>query len=155
MSRTRTLEEERSDILRKIEASREEYRRVLAEEMPRKARNPRLGRASPVIDVPIVDVADIVVAPGAGMRPVPRRRLDSQTRENIPAQAAVEWIREHPFICMAIVATVASIGPRRLLRIGTQSASAIAALSMRNSRNADAMKQLISSVTGFLQRRRH
>ena len=89
------------------------------------------------------------------MRPVPRRRLDLQKREDSPAQAAVEWVREHPFICMAVVAAVASIGPRRLLRIGTRSANAVAALSMSNSRNADAMKKLVSSVTGFLRRRSH
>jgi len=158
MSRTRSLEEERNEILLRIHLSREEYRGLLASDTKAKARTQRLRHAARhAVDVPAVDVADLIVAPGAGQHPAPNSLAERRMRISDPAhpaQAALGWVKAHPLLCIATVATVAAIGPRRVMRLGIKGAGALATLTFRNPRNVDSLNQLLSSVAGYLQRER-
>jgi hypothetical protein len=167
MSRTRALEEERNAILFRIQESRDEYRKLLSGEMDGKGRSLRTGtrgssRGASHASHRIVN-GEVIDVPGQ-MALAPTRRLSS-------TQPALRWVRDHPFLCVGIAAAVMAIGPRRILRIGVRSTTALAgavpALTRRNSKNAKVDKQLLlsglatsvitslaSSLAGYLQHRR-
>ena len=132
MNRTRALEEERNAILFRIHESRDEYKKLLGEDRP--ARRP--AKRAQIIDVPGRDIA-----------PAPEASFAIQN-------PAVRWIKEHPVVCVAIVAGVVALGPRRVLRTGIKSVAGMAALTRRNTQNVDMVNRVIATVADYLQHRR-
>jgi hypothetical protein len=146
MTRTRSLEEERNAILYRIQSSRDEYRELLggprmkdAKTGNTKAHRPRRP-SNNIVDVP---ASEVVVANG---------HISS-------SHPVVEWIKAHPYLCIAIVGAAAALGPRRLMRVGRAGAKGVvslAALRRRNSPNDHTWNRLIpwNTVATYLANRR-
>lgn len=71
--------------------------------------------------------------------------------QGTPAEMALDWARQHPWMCAAAVAAVVAIGPRRLLRTAVTGGGALTALTLRNPSNIDALTRLINTVGAYLQ----
>ena len=143
MSSRHSLEEERQAILSRMSASREDYRRALAGEATLHRHDGQL-QVEPLHDMTgSYDMASHYVQPHN-----PALEL---------AETALSWVKQHPFLCAAAVAAIVAIGPGRIgrsTRTVLSGGTALAALTLRNTKNIQTATRLIASVAERIQRSR-
>jgi hypothetical protein len=154
MSRTPSLISERDSILSRMQASRNEYRRLLMHESG-VAHTPM--HASQLTHEP-THVENASYASTHPHRP-PALRSNPVSRSNPymdvasdTANSALSWMKAHPLLCAAAVVTIVAIGPRRVMRTAVRSGGSMAALTLRNPQNIDALTRAITSITEYVQR---
>ncbi|RJG06702.1 hypothetical protein D3870_12395 [Noviherbaspirillum cavernae] len=160
MSRAQFLESERESILSRMQASRDEYRRIMTDEpggayVPERtvSRDPRL-HAAELTDSSSSSGSRHVQRFSASLADPSQRAHPYKTAANNAAMAAVGWVKEHPLLCAAAVAAVVVIGPRRVARSTVAGTSALLALTLRNPQNIDTVTRLISTAAAYVQRGR-
>jgi len=141
MSSRHSLEEERRAILSRMSASREEYRKALAGEASMHLHEGKV-QVEPLheMDTSSYGMASHYVQPH-------NPALDA-------AEAAFSWMKQHPFLCAAAVAALVAIGPGRIgrgARIAISGGTALASLTLRNTKNIEAVTRLIASVAARMQ----
>jgi len=140
MSRRHALEEERQAILSRMSASREEYRRALMGEASMHMQEGQL-QVEPLPDTDVsYDITNHYVQP---RHPV----MDM-------VETTFSWVKQHPFLCAATVALIVAIGPRRIgrnARTVFSGGTALASLTLRNTKNIQAATRLIASVAARIQ----
>ncbi|NEX60348.1 hypothetical protein [Noviherbaspirillum galbum] len=121
-----SLEEERQKILDRMQASREQYRRML------------LNQPEVVVNRqhPVGHHAAYALPPKAMM----------------PRNSALRWMAQHPVVCAAAVAALIAVGPKRIARAAAQGSNAATNLTLRNPSNIDAITRLITLVADIVQR---
>jgi hypothetical protein len=70
---------------------------------------------------------------------------------------ALRFVKDHPLLCVAAVAAVVAIGPKRVARGAAKVASsggALTALTLRNRANVEMLGNLITTVIDAVQRNR-
>jgi hypothetical protein len=140
MSSIHSLEAERQAILARMQEHREQYRRMLMENSDMQTHGGYLhSNQSPTSYQPSYGHYGHSFADYAHLRHNP----------------ALQWMKEHPLLCVAAVAAVIAIGPRRIARTVVRSGTALTALTLRNQANVDMAGRLISSVVDYLQRERN
>jgi hypothetical protein len=150
-SSTHSLEAERDMILSRIHASREQYRRMLMDEQDVQTQN-----SQPYEDFQhdaSSGVGHHFGQPGGGYY----QHDDQGSSGAHPADlaiAALNWAKQHPLLCAAVVTAIVAIGPRRIMRSALASGTALTALTLRNPQNIDTASRLISTVAGYMQKAR-
>ena len=148
MSSTQSLEAERESLLSRMEANREQYRRMLMDNSSTRTYDtPGQGGS-----------ASHDVRPGGSQY----SRSGSQYGDSYsgadygpsPAMQALRWVQEHPLLCAAAVAAVVAIGPRRIARTAVTGGTALTALTLRNQQNINTIVRLLSQVAGSMQSER-
>jgi hypothetical protein len=137
MSSKTSLEAERQAILFRMQASRDEYRRMLMDE--------------PEVHHLHSNHMSADQLHGGGMA------SHYQQAHNPAAEiagAAFTWMKKHPLVCAAAVAAMVAIGPRRIARTAMSGGTALTALTLRNPQNIDVVTRLLSTVAGYMQRDR-
>jgi hypothetical protein len=126
---SQSLEEERQKILERMQASREQYRRIL------------------------MDQPQVVVNTH---HPVGHHAVYAVPMKPTPQNNALRWVAQHPMISAAGVAAVAAaviaIGPKRIARVAVQGSNTAANLTLRNPSNIDAITRLLTLVADIVQR---
>lgn len=143
MSSRHSLEAERQAILSRMQASRDEYRKVLKEGAEVHLHDGHL-QVEPLHGI-------------AGHHGMVSHYAQPHNPALELAGSAAAWARQHPFLCAAAVAAVVAVGPRRIMRSARGAVSggaALTALTLRNTKNIDTLTRLISSVAGYMQRNR-
>lgn len=155
MISTQSLEAQRQSLLSRMEANREQYRRMLMD-------NPD----GPVYDNPgrrlhasgdaresgdQYSGGQQVAGPYSG-----GERYAHAAYEHGPSPAiqALRWVQEHPLLCAAAVAAVVAIGPRRIVKTAVAGGTALTALTLRNQQNINSIVRVISQVAGYVQNER-
>jgi hypothetical protein len=157
MISTQSLEAQRQSLLSRMEANREQYRRMLMD-------NPD----GPVYDTPGRRLRASGDGRGGqygsseqyGGSQYADDRYTRAAYEHGPSPAiqALRWVQEHPLLCAAAVAAVVAIGPRRIVKTAVTSGTALTALMLRNQQNINSIVRVISQVAGYVQNdrsRRH
>jgi hypothetical protein len=134
-----SLEAEREAILARMQEHREQYRRMLMENSDVHAQGSYLHNDH-----------------STGNLPSTYGHYGHSFTEHMDLRhnPAVQWVKEHPLLCVAAVAAIIVIGPRRLARTAISGGTALTALTLRNQANVDMAGRLISSVVDYLQRGR-
>jgi hypothetical protein len=144
MSTTPSLEAERQAILARMQANREQYRRMLMD---------NTGSSGHREPAP-TNLANADMHP-AYSQPYAHSFTDYSSARHNPA---LTWIKEHPFICAAAVAALVAIGPRRIASAARSVAAggtALTALTLRNQQNVETLGRLISTVVNYVQSERN
>lgn len=116
-----SLEDERQAILDRMEASRNRYQRML--------------RNQPEV------IANV-------HHPVGRHAAYAVPEDRFPRSAALRWVAHHPLLCVAAIAAVVAIGPRRIVRTALKGGSAAtSSLTLLNSPNIDTLGRLLTIIT--------
>jgi hypothetical protein len=143
MSSIKSLEAERESILARMQANRERYRRMLMENSDVQTHGTYLQSDQPEGSLQTSSYGHYG-----------HTFADHDLRHNPAVQSAVHWVKEHPLLCVAAVAAVIAIGPRRIARTVVTGGSALTALTLRNQANVDMAGRLISQVVDYMQRGR-
>lgn len=114
-----SLEDDRQAILDRMESSRSRYRRML--------------RNQPEV------IANV-------HHPVGRHAAYAVPEDRFPRSAALRWVAQHPLLCVAAIAAVVVIGPRRIARAALKGGSAATSLTLHNSPNIDTLGRLITII---------
>jgi hypothetical protein len=146
MTSTHDLEAQRQTVLARMQAHREKYRRML-------------------MDYPDTEVRGTYLPEQESHRQLQPRTESGYGQyghyghsfagpTDFAHNPAVQWVKQHPLLCVAVVAAVVAIGPRRILKSAVAGGSALTALTLRNQSNVDTLGRVISTVAGYLQRER-
>jgi len=145
-----SLEEERQNILHRMQVRREGYRRMLTnggdirsiadvEPLLPGAAKARLGHeGGPQTSWPTERHAV------ATYRPVPARH---------PRSALMRVLMEHPLLCAAGVAAVVAIGPKRIVRTVMTGGTAASTLVASNQSNIDLLGRILTMAGAYVQGR--
>jgi hypothetical protein len=139
MSSIHSLEAERESILARMQENRERYRRMLMENSDVQTHGGYLHSDHPA---------------GNFQSSYGHYGHSFADYTDFRHNPAVQWVKEHPLLCVAAVAAVIAIGPRRIARSVVSGGSALTALTLRNQANVDMAGRLISSVVNYMQRNR-
>jgi hypothetical protein len=135
-----SLEEERQSILARIQSNREQYRRMLMENSDVQTHGSYLRSSEH--------------PPGTMQSSYGHYGHSFADSRGIGHNPAVQWIKEHPLLCVAAVAAIIAIGPRRIAKTVVSSGGALTALTLRNQANVDMAGRLLSTVVDYMQRDR-
>jgi hypothetical protein len=149
MSNTPSLEAERQTILARMQANREQYRRMLMD-------NSDSGKHSEF------QGGHHAAAPtnlASNMQPAYSQPYAHSFGDysDLRHNPALLWVKEHPWICVAAVAALVAIGPKRIARTArsvAESGTALTALTLRNQQNVEMLGRLISTVVNYVQSER-
>jgi len=130
-----SLERERQDILERMNARRETYRRMLNGDE----------------DTEHATVIDTKAGGNPGhSRPVTAYK---PVHDTYPRSAVTRVIKKHPLLCALGVAAVIAIGPKRIARTLLTSGTAVATLAARNQSNIDLLGKLMTMAGAYAQGR--
>jgi hypothetical protein len=149
MSNTSSLEAERQTILARMQANREQYRRMLMD-------NPDSGRRANHAGAHHATPAHLAAADTQSAY-TPSYAHSYSDFSDLRHNPALRWVKEHPWLCVAAVAAVVAIGPRRIARTArsvAESGGALTALTLRNQQNVEMLGRLISTVVNYVQSER-
>jgi hypothetical protein len=135
-----SLEAERQAILARIQSNREQYRRMLMENPDAQTHGTYLHSSEHPA--------------GSAQSSYGHYGHSFADYRDIRHNPAVQWVKEHPLLCVAAVAAVIAIGPRRIAKTLVSGGGALTALTLRNQANVDMAGRLISSVVDYMQRER-
>jgi len=157
MNKTHALEEERQSILRRMRASRAEYKRVLSED---NYHLPQHDQYAAHLDMHATQAhyrkADTSGHASQSSSSDTDNVIHHHSLHSTPAQiasTALHWIRRHPFLCAAGVAAVVALGPGRIARKAMKGGAALGILTLRNTKNSDAITLLLSTAASYLKRK--
>jgi hypothetical protein len=155
MISTQSLEAQRQSLLSRMEANREQYRRMLMDNPDGPvygSPNRRLhasGDSHPVEGQYSSDQYG-----GSHYSRGDRYAHSAYEHGPSPAIQALRWVQEHPLLCAAAVAAVVAIGPSRIVKTAVSGGTALTALTLRNQQNINSIVRVISQVAGYLQNER-
>jgi hypothetical protein len=150
MSNIPSLEAERQTILARMQANREQYRRMLMN-------NTDAGRHG---EFPAAQHGAASTGPAsADMESAytPSHAHSFTDFSDLRQNPALLWMKQHPLLCAAAVAAVVAIGPKRIVRTARSvaaSGTALTALTLRNQQNVDMLGRLLSTVVNYVQSER-
>ncbi|TFV92753.1 hypothetical protein E4K72_19480 [Oxalobacteraceae bacterium OM1] len=143
------LEAEREAILKRMQMSREAYRRFLSDESGLHLEQQAAARQH----VPQQVITHMENHPSArGHDAAVHITRFSGTRDSFPRSMAVRWVMQHPFLTAAAVAAVVAIGPGRIARAAMKGGTAATTLTLRNPANMDVLNRVLTLVTEYAQR---
>lgn len=173
-----SLEDQRQAILARMQASREEYRRLLGGGTAHSAYAPLAHETSaahaPLLNAEVQDVhrdgpavyayGDDLHSDGMGgtvstyrethhAYPASRAQ-DMRDMAHAALGSAAMVVKRHPLAVAAAVAALVAIGPRRALRGAVKGGTVVTALTLRNPKNIGMLTRLISTVADIVQRGR-
>lgn len=132
-----SLESARQAILSKMQASREQYRRMLAEKSDQHLQADHHG-----------------VHPQHDMHAPSEGTLMHDSHGPSYGRDALSWAKNHPFLCLMTITAIVMFGPKRMARTVIRSGAALGALTLRNRKNIGMATRLISSIAHYIQRNR-
>jgi hypothetical protein len=150
MKNLSSLEAERQTILARMQANREQYRRMLMDNTDSSRHTEYQGghhAATPT------NLANADTEPAYSQSYMHSFSDYSALKRN----PALLWMKEHPWICVGAVAALVAIGPRRITRAARSvaaSGTALTALTLRNQQNVQMLGRLISTVVNYVQSER-
>lgn len=143
---THDLEAERRALLARMQANREQFRRMLMDQPEVKTYTPAVqgGQAAHEVTHEVPHGARYENPQYSGHYDTAYNYAATGTQS--PGMMALQWMKQHPFLCAAAVAAVVAIGPRRIARTAMASGTAVGAVTMRNQANINMITRLVSQL---------
>jgi hypothetical protein len=129
-----TLEQERQAILERMQARRQNYRRMLQD-------GDELGQ------MPTTSQLGSMHTHGFNASPYHPLAMGFE------ANSVLRVIRDHPLLLALGVATLVAVGPKRLMRGVVSSGTTLTALTARNQSNVDLIGRLLTMAGAYVQGR--
>jgi len=137
-----SLEIERQQILERMHARRDDYRRALLS-------------GGDIDEVATGRHAVLESHVAGSRRPLPVQRISYSTPHDssMPGNPVMRAIKQHPVLCALGVAAVFALGPKRIARSVMTSGASLTALTTRNLSNVDMLGRLLTLAGTYVQDR--
>lgn len=149
-----SLEEERQNILHRMQVRREGYRRMLTDGSDIRS----IADVEPLVPgAAKAHLGHEAQSKGGPQTSWPTERHAVSTYRPVPVRyprsALMRVLMEHPLLCAAGVAAVVAIGPKRILRTVMTGGTAASTLVASNQSNIDLLGRILTMAGAYVQGR--